>query len=151
MTTPTPDDRRVAEWAKNQLMETGVEDPTTPIVITTKHTSSGSRTVISGLDVLMARMQRLERERDEARAALSTALRERESARQAISMADGTLVQIVAERDAWKAKAERTCGISEIPDWKGLFYLMTNCGGHVTGRSDWCPHCGGRIVKEEKP
>lgn len=59
--------------------------------------------------------------------------------------------RLTIERDAWKAKAERTCGISEIPGGSGLFYLMTNCGGHVNGRSDWCPHCGGRIVKEEKP
>lgn len=119
----------------------------------------------------------LERERDEARAALSTALRERESARQAISMADGMLVQIVAERDglretvtankltidvleasrdAWKAKAERVC-----------VWTLTR-QSNITGRCDsecgsknamvwlydpkfgyvFCPFCGGRIVKE---
>ena len=97
--------------------------------------------------------RKLERERDEARAALSTALRGCEAARQAIAMADGTLVQIVAERDAWKAKAERVCV------WKfSQFSAATECGKQTV--PPWlhdpefgyvmCPFCGGRIMKEEE-
>lgn len=94
--------------------------------------------------------RKLERERDDLLAILGARKHDIESLRAENYLVKSDYVALRSDMLSWKAKAERTCGISEIPDGKGLFYLITNCGGHVNGRSDWCPHCGGRIAKEEK-
>jgi len=58
----------------------------------------------------------------------------------------------IQERDAWREKAERTClVIHKIARFKFGYYIL-QCGGEVPvgATSKFCPHCGGRIVKEEK-
>ena len=158
MSTPTPEDldRQAAEWAKDKCMYMNTATPETD--------AASFPTTYNGrhIEVVSGKVARkLERERDEARAALSTALREREAARQAIAMADGTLVQIVAERDAWKAKATRTCHIIHSTSRFGFDFHVYDCGGRtpVGVIPKFCPGCGGeikqtncddQIVKEEE-
>lgn len=138
MSTPTPSDldRQAGEWAKSKCMEMGVEYPITPIVITTKHTSSGSRTVISGLDVLMTRMQQLERERD--------------SLRHDLEMMTACWKAEKVMRDTWKAKAERTCRWDcKLSPTTGVAGHSTECGSQYIydPGAVWCKLCGGRIVR----
>lgn len=55
------------------------------------------------------------------------------------------------DRDAWKAKAERTCVWSNR-EWSE--FCKTECGERFQipcqVKYKCCPSCGGRIIKEEK-
>lgn len=57
----------------------------------------------------------------------------------------------IQERDAWKAKAERTCVWSNR-EWSE--FCKTECGERFPiprqVKYKCCPSCGGRIVKEEE-
>ena len=112
----------------------------------------------------------LEREKDEAQSTITMqtgqiqqlrelqniTLLERESARRAITIAEDSMLKALQDRDAWKAKAERTCVVKQS-DFHGSFY-DTQCGDDIELEHGdlaengyrFCPFCGGRIVKEEK-
>lgn len=100
MITPTPDDldRQAAEYAKNQCM-----DMSTP----TPETDAAEAVCIHPRHVPDSFARKLERQRDEARTAFETAIRERNAATDTIKLTSELLVAVIAERDEWKAKAER--------------------------------------------
>lgn len=61
------------------------------------------------------------------------------------------LTKLRADRDAWKAKAERTCrvAVGSVRS-TGEQWLNHECGAKTTtiAGHPFCPRCGGRIVKE---
>ena len=81
--------------------------------------------------------RKLERERDEWKNNYQTAYDEWQ--------------QAAVDRDAWKAKAERTCVWSNR-EWSE--FCKTECGERFQiprqVKYKCCPFCGGRIVKEEE-
>lgn len=77
--------------------------------------------------------------------------RERDAANSTIAMQAGQIQQLRDDRDAWKAKAERTCVWSNR-EWSE--FCKTECGERFQiprqVKYKCCPSCGGRIVKEEE-
>lgn len=58
------------------------------------------------------------------------------------------IATIAHDRDAWKAKAERTCK-SKLHNQLGWDFYVTDCGYRFQCTDPiFCPNCGGQIVKE---
>jgi len=73
--------------------------------------------------------------------------RERDEARQAITLASDKLMIAISDRDAWKAKATRTCHIIHSISRFGFDFHVYDCGGQtpVGVIPKFCPGCGGEI------
>lgn len=101
----------------------------------------------------------LERERDELKQQLSIASTAfTEQLHRVNFVTNAQVNEIALDRDAWKAKAERTCKWtftrrsqitgrcnSECGSKDAMVWLYDPQFGYV-----FCPFCGGRIVKEEE-
>lgn len=114
------------------------------IAVETIQTQHGPRDVITDVQAVGAYVEQLERERDEALARNVKALE--------------MVLDLTADRDAWKAKKERACVWtltrqsnitgrcdSECGSKNAMVWLYNPKFGYV-----FCPFCGGRIVKEDK-
>lgn len=96
--------------------------------------------------------RKLECERDELKQLLATANDSFAKQLHELNIVcNAQVVELALDRDAWKAKAERTCKWT-AREWSE--FCKTECGeSFPIPRQDkykCCPNCGGRIVKEEK-
>lgn len=98
--------------------------------------------------------RKLERERDELKQLLATANDSfAKQLHQLNFVANAQVSEIALDRDAWKAKAERTCKAKFHPfAVLGFGYFKHECGAvsdYNTLSAGFCTKCGGRIVKED--
>lgn len=156
MTTPTPSDldRQAAEWAKSKCMEISTPTPETDAEETQQRAEYESLREVDWpsfpADFDFAR--KLECERDELKQLLATANDSFAKQLHHLNIVcNAQVVELALDRDAWKAKAERTCKWT-AREWSE--FCKTECGeSFPIPRQDkykCCPNCGGRIVKEEK-
>ena len=95
--------------------------------------------------------RKLERERDGALELLGGYKMDLDEARERNLRLVNDNIVLTKDRDAWKAKAERTCVWSNR-EWSE--FCKTECGERFQiprqVKYKCCPSCGGRIVKEEE-
>lgn len=50
--------------------------------------------------------------------------------------------------EAWNTRAERTCNVKPLPLSGFTEFTCSKCDGTIRQLSNYCPHCGAKVVSE---